>query len=154
MLKMRRSACMLVGAAGMYFLDPSLGRRRRAAARDKLRSRVAQQRRRRSQRAAFEQGRRRGELFARAGAGEFHQQDDRSVAEHLHAVLERTDVPTTDVTVEVVDDRVRLRGQVRTDDDRARVLAAVGAEAGSRQVESMLHLPDEPAPNKAPSRLA
>jgi hypothetical protein len=32
------------------------------------------------------------------------------------------------------------------------VLAAVGAEAGDRQVESMLHLPDEPAPNKAPSR--
>ena len=91
-------------------------------------------------------------MFARAGAGEFHQRDNRSVAEHLHAVLERADVPTADVTVEVVDDLVRLRGQVRTDDERARVLAAVGAEAGSRQVESMLHLPNEPAPNKAPSR--
>ena len=154
MVKMRRAACVLVGAAGMYFLDPSLGKRRRAMARDKMRSRVAHQRRRRSQQAAYEQGRRRGEMFARAGAGEFHQRDNRSVAEHLHAVLERTDVPTADVTVEVVDDLVRLRGQVRTDDERARVLAAVGAEAGSRQVESMLHLPNEPAPNKAPSRQA
>jgi BON domain len=154
MVKMRRAACVLVGAAGMYFLDPSLGKRRRAMARDKMRSRIAHQRRRRSQRAAYEQGRSRGEMFARAGAGEFHQRDNQSVAEHLHAVLERTDVPTTDVTVEVVDDLVRLRGQVRTDEERDRVLAAVGAEAGSRQVESMLHLPNEPAPNKAPSRKA
>ena len=90
MLKMRRVACMLVGAAAMYFLDPKLGKRRRAVARDKLRSRVAHQRRRRHRHSAFEHGRRRGEMFARAGAGEFHQRDNRSVAEHLHAVLERT----------------------------------------------------------------
>jgi hypothetical protein len=154
MIKMRRAACVLVGAAGMYFFDPSQGRRRRAVARDKMRSRVAQQRRRRSQEAAYEQGRRRGELFARAGAGEFHQHDNRSVAEHLHSVLERSDVPTADVTVEVVDDVVRVRGQVRTADERDRVLAAVGAEAGPRQVESLLHLPGEPAPNKAASRRA
>ena len=152
MLKMRRVACMLVGAVAMYFLDPKLGKRRRAVARDKLRSRVAHQRRRRHQLSAFEHGRRRGEMFARAGAGEFHQRDNRSVAEHLHAVLERTEIPTADVTVEVVDDRVRVRGQVRTDEERTRVLAAVGAEAGARQVESMLHLPDEPAPNKVASR--
>jgi hypothetical protein len=152
MLKIRRVACMLAGAAAMYFLDPTTGKRRRAMARDKIRSRVAQQRRRRSQQAADEQRRRRGEELARAGAGEFHQRDNRSVAEHLHAVLERTDVPTADVTVEVVDDAVRLRGQVRTDDERSRVLAAVGAEAGTRQVESLLHLPNEPAPNKASSR--
>jgi hypothetical protein len=145
---------MLVGAAGMYFLDPTLGKRRRAVARDKLRSRVAYQRRRRQQQAAYELGRRRGEMFAHAGAGEFHQRDNRSVAEHLHAVLERTDVPTVDVTVEVVDDRVRVRGQVRTDEERTQVLAAVGAAAGDRQVESMLHLPDEPAPNKVASRQA
>jgi hypothetical protein len=154
MMKMRRAACMLVGAAGMYFFDPSQGKRRRAVARDKVRSQIARQRRRRRQQAAYEQGRRRGEMFRLAGAGRFRRRDDRSVAEHLHAVLERTDVPTADVTVEVVDDVVRLRGQVRTDDDRARVLAAVGAEAGTRQVDSMLHLPNEPAPNKAASRSA
>jgi hypothetical protein len=154
MVKMRRAACVLVGAAGMYFLDPSQGKRRRAVARDKMRSRIAHQRRRRSQQAAYQDGRQRGELFARAGAGEFHQRDNRAVAEHLHAVLEHTDVPTADVTVEVVDDVVRVRGQVRTVDERERVLAAVGAEAGPRQVQSLLHLPDEPAPNKAASRQA
>ena len=153
MVKMKRAACVLVGAAGMYFLDPSLGKRRRAMARDKIRSRIAHQRRRRSQRAAYEQGRRRGSVRSRR---RWRVPPARQPvrAEHLHAVLERTDVPTADVTVEVVDDLVRLRGQVRTDDERARVLAAVGAEAGSREVESMLHLPNEPAPNKAPSRQA
>jgi hypothetical protein len=54
--------------------------------------------------------------------------------------------------VEVTDDRVRLRGQVRTVDDMSTVLAAVGTESGNRQVESFLHLPTEPAPNKQPAR--
>ena len=43
MLKMRRDACMLVGAAAMYFLDPTLGKRRRAFARDRLRSSLTRQ---------------------------------------------------------------------------------------------------------------
>jgi hypothetical protein len=93
-------------------------------------------------------------LFERAGAGEFHQTDNQSVAEHLHGVLQRVAVATRDVTVEVADDVIRLRGQVRTDDDRSRLLSAVGAEAGGRDVESMLHLPDEPAPNKVAARRA
>jgi hypothetical protein len=152
MIKVRRAACVLVGAAGMFFFDPSQGRRRRALARDKVKSGLARRRRRARSDAAFEAGRRRGELFERAGAGRFHGRDDRTVAEHLHEVLERTDVPTGDVTVEVVDAVVRLRGQVRTNDERSRVLAAVGAESGDRHVESLLHLPNEPAPNKAASR--
>jgi hypothetical protein len=76
------------------------------------------------------------------------------VAEHLHAVIERADVATGDVTVEVVDDAIRLRGQVRTNDDRSRLLSAVSAEAGDRRLDSMLHLPNEPAPNKVASRRA
>ena len=154
MIKLRRTACVLVGAAGMYFLDPTTGKRRRAVARDKVRSQLADRRRRMRRKPAFEQGRRRGELIERAGGGEFQRHDNRSVAEHLHDVLERTDVPTTDVTVEVADDVVRLRGQVRTIEERSRVLAAVGAESGDRDVESMLHLPTEPAPNKVASRRA
>lgn len=154
MFRLRRITCVAAGAAGMYFFDPTLGKRRRAVAREKARSRMAQQQRHRKRQAAYDEGRRRGELFERSGAGEFHQRDNRSLATHLHAVLQRADVPTGDVTVEVVDDVVRLRGQVGSDDERSRVLAAVGAEAGARHVESMLHLPDEPAPNKLASRRA
>jgi hypothetical protein len=137
----------------MYFLDPQSGRRRRAVARDKLKSRLNRRMREQRQHSAFEEGRQRGELLHSAGAGGFHQQhDNRSVADHLHAVLQRSEVWTGDVTVEVIDDVVRVRGQVRTEDERSRVLAAVGAESGDRQVESLLHLPNEPAPNKAASR--
>jgi BON domain len=154
MFKLRRITCLAAGAAGMYFFDPRLGKGRRAVARDKARSKMAQRQRDRRRQAAYDEGRRRGEIFERSGAGEFHQGDNQSVATHLHAVLERIDVPTADVTVEVVDDVVRLRGQVGSDDERSRVLAAVGAEAGARHVESMLHLPGEPAPNKLASRRA
>jgi hypothetical protein len=154
MVKLRRSLCILTGAAGMYFLDPTSGRRRRATTRDKLRSRLNRMQHRAQRRAAYEEGRQRGELLERAGAGKFHRRDDPSVAEHLHEVLERVDFPTTDVSVEVVDDVVRLRGQVRTSEEMSRVLAAVGAESGDRHVESLLHLPSEPAPNKASARRA
>jgi hypothetical protein len=154
MVKIRRTAFILMGAAGMFFLDPSQGKRRRAVTRDKVQSRLARRQRRAQQRASYQEGRRRGELFGRAGAGEFHRTDNQSVAEHLHSVIERADVATGDVTVEVVDDAIRLRGQVRTNDDRSRLLSAVGAEAGGRRLDSMLHLPNEPAPNKVASRRA
>ena len=41
MIKMRRTACFLVGAAGMYFLDPSQGRARRARVSEQVRTRWA-----------------------------------------------------------------------------------------------------------------
>jgi len=154
MIKLRRTACILVGAAGMYFFDPAMGKRRRAFARDKVRSQLASRRRRMRRQSAMEQGRRRREMIERSGGGGFHRDDNRSVAEHLHDVLRQADVPTTDVTVEVADNVVRLRGQVRTNEDRSRVLAVVGAQSGDREVESMLHLPTEPAPNKLASRRA
>jgi hypothetical protein len=153
-MKVRRSLCLVGGAAGMYFLDPVSGRRRRSVARDKLKSRAAIGRRRRERREAYEAGRRRGEIMRRAGAGTFHQRDDTSVAAHLHETLEHIEVPTGDVNVEVVDDVVRVRGQVRTRDEIDSVVSAVRAEAGGRHVESLLHLPAEPAPNKAASRQA
>jgi hypothetical protein len=40
-VKVRRSMYLLTGAAGMYFLDPISGHRRRVAAREKLRARAA-----------------------------------------------------------------------------------------------------------------
>lgn len=151
MLNVRRTGRLLLGAAGMYFLDPTLGRRRRAVAADRLRSRLERRRRRMHQQAVYEEKKQHGERLRRAGAGRFHRRDDRSVAEHLHQVLEQIDVPTRDVTVEVVGDQIRVRGQVETAEHLSTVLDAVGSEAGGRRVESLLHLPAEPAPNKRPA---
>jgi hyperosmotically inducible protein len=154
MIKLRRIGCMAGGAAAMYFLDPQLGRRRRAVTRDRLRSNMRRRRRRMEQRAVYEEQREHGEVLERAGKGRFHQWDDRSVADHLHQVLATAEVPAKDVTVEVLDDRVRLRGEVRTVGDMSKVLELVAAESGNRRLESFLHLPDEPAPNKQPARRA
>jgi hypothetical protein len=45
MIKMRRTACLLVGAAGMYFFDPTQGKLRRARIREQLKARAAERRR-------------------------------------------------------------------------------------------------------------
>lgn len=154
MIKVRTMVGMAMGAGGMYFFDPRFGRGRRAKAIDQLRARAARSKRRAQQQAAYEEKRDWGERMKRAGAGRFHRRDDRSVADHLHQVLETLDVPTTEVTLEVLEDRVRLRGEVESDQHRSRILDTVGSECGDRQVESFLHLPGEPAPNKASALLA
>ena len=56
---------------------------------------------------------------------------------------------TENVTVEVVDGLATLRGQVLSLDDRSSIEAEVRRAPGVLDVQSFLHLPGEPAPNKA-----
>jgi len=51
----------------------------------------------------------------------------------------------------VVDGRATLRGQVHDGAQMQAVQEAVASAPGVRMVESWLHLPGEPAPNKAAS---
>jgi osmotically-inducible protein OsmY len=145
---------LAVGAAAMYVLDPVKGRSRRAVLRDRSRSAMRTRRRRADQRARDHANRELGEQARARGAGKFHPTDDRSVELHLHQLLTELDVDTSDITVEVHEGLVRVRGQVRSEDDRARVLSIIGGSRGVRSIESLLHLPDEPAPNKEPARHA
>jgi hypothetical protein len=141
----------VAGAAGMYFLDPDRGRGRRA--------RVSQQlsaRKRKIEHVAegIEKdaaNRAQGAAARAKGAGVFHPTDDRSLEVHLHQVLKELDVQTGDVTVEAVGGLVRVRGQVASTDDIARVVRTVNSVPGVHAVESFLHLPGEPAPNKEPA---
>jgi osmotically-inducible protein OsmY len=75
--------------------------------------------------------------------------DDHAVAEHLRALLARLDVDTREVNVEVVDGVVRLRGQVIDHEAEGRIMQTVDGEPGVAQIENLLHLPGQPAPNKA-----
>src|SRR5262245_37427759 len=100
----------------MYFLDPDRGRSRRARTYDQAGAKARHARREAERRANYEAGRRRGEMLVEQGAGRFHPVDDRDVATHLKEVLTRLDFPTRDVTVEVVDGTVGLRGQVEEAD--------------------------------------
>ena len=143
-----------VGVAAMYVLDPVKGRGRRAVLRDRARSTMRTRHRRAEQQARDAANREAGEQARARGAGHFHPTDDRSVELHLHQLLAELDVDTHDVTVEVHEGLARLRGQVASDTDRQRVLTTVRESRGVREVESLLHLPDEPAPNKEPARQA
>lgn len=148
MISMRFAAGAVAGAIGMYLLDPSQGRTRRKQTAAQLRSRCRRAAHDTERRLRDRQHRRHGEEVELLGAGRFRPVDDRSLATHLHQVLAELDVPTADVTVEVVDGTVRLRGQLPTSADIQRVLKAVAAEPGVERVQHFLHLPGEAAPNK------
>ncbi len=49
---------------------------------------------------------------------------------------------------------VRVRGQVASTDDIARVVQVISGVPGVHAVDSFMHLPGEPAPNKEPARSA
>jgi BON domain-containing protein len=154
MFRPRFVAAIAAGAAIMYFMDPVSGRGRRHRCRDQLGAA-----RRRTQRAAERQERyaagwEEGQRAKARGAGQFHPTDDRSIELHLHDVLAHLDVDSRDVNLEVVEGLARVRGQVKSQRDADRIVEAVGNERGVREVESWLHLPGEPAPNKQPARVA
>ena len=138
----------MAGAVAMYLLDPDRGRGRRARVRQQWSSRV-----RSVDRAAdrFERDAANRAEGARAradGKGIFHPSDDRALEVHLHQVLAEIDVATS------VDGVVRVRGQVASEADIARVVRAINGVPGVQGVESLMHLPGEPAPNKKPARAA
>jgi osmotically-inducible protein OsmY len=139
---------MGIGAIAAYYADRDRGHARRTRDADRARATLRRRRREAASHARYEAGRAEGEAAIRAGAGRFHPADDRAVVEHLRAVLNGLDVDTNDVNVEVVDGVVRLRGQVPDSEASLRVISTVSGEPGVRFVESFLHLPGQPAPNK------
>jgi hypothetical protein len=65
-----------------------------------------------------------------AGGGRHQAQSDVNLQRHLHEVIYSLPTPTTDVTVEVIDGKAILRGQVHSDRQRAEMRATVAAVAG------------------------
>jgi hypothetical protein len=140
---------MAATAAGMYFYDPKNGRARRAQLRDQALALVRREAREATARARYAEGRLEGVLAEAQGKGRPHPADDRVVVELMRAELARLPFHTTDVVLEVVDGGCRLRGQVADGTQRQQVIAAACRTPGVRSVQSYLHLPGEPPPNKA-----
>lgn len=138
-----------VGAAAMYFFDPDRGRSRRARWLDQQRSRMHKAQRKAQRHERDLENRAAGERARARGAGQFHPTDDRSIELHLHQLLAELDADTSDVTVEAHQGWARLRGQVASPADMYAIVEAARRCPGVEQVESLLHLPGEPAPNKA-----
>ena len=140
---------LLYGWLAAYFLDPQLGRGRRALARDRLLARGRRLLRRggRAQRyaASTAYGKTRALLHRREAPKPVP--DDATLAHKVESIIFRdAEVPKGQIAVNAEDSVVWLRGEVP---DQAMLDALVQRTreiAGVRRVESLLHLPGQQAP--------
>lgn len=140
-----------LGAAGAYFFDPDRGRSRRTRARDQAGAALRRRQRETEARVRYAEGKLEGATARSAGAGQFTPEDDIDIVHAIKQAFSRLDFPTSDVKVDVVGGAATLRGQV---DDTAHideVQQTVASVSGVVSVESYLHTPGTPPPNKAAS---
>jgi hypothetical protein len=138
-----------IGATTTYYFDPDHGRARRARLREQLLAAGKRGARSAGKRVRHELGRMKGRTMRSLGRGRFEPVDDRLLAGHLRGVLGRLQGPTEQLTTEVVDGVVRVRGEVGSSADAQRVISALACEPGVVRVEDLTHLPGRAAPNKA-----
>ncbi len=139
------------GAAAAYFFDPERGVARRRQAKDQaeamLRRRQAEAEREARHAANVAQG----EAAEAQGAGVPRPVDDVEVVNLVRQSLAGVDADTSSVTVESVDGIVTVRGEIASRDVKTAVEEAVSRTPGVVEVQSFLHTPGTPAPNKAAS---
>jgi hypothetical protein len=140
----------------MYWFDPDRGHSRRSRAMSHAGGVVRQGQRRASRRAGRQarhiEGRLKGAAMRASGKGRYHPESDADLREHLRQVIRSLPVPTGDVTVDVSAGRAALRGQIELPEHRLLIRSEVAKVCGVRAIESYLHLPGTPAPNKYASR--
>lgn len=145
-------ATMATGAVAAYLFDPQMGRTRRARISDQLGAAV----RRPVKRAEDRLGKKTqwAQDKARGIAAELHRREpaanDRELVDRVRSeVLGGPEYSGRTINVDAVDGVVALRGQLETPQQIRDLRAAVAAVPGVRDVESYLHLPGTPPPNKA-----
>lgn len=148
----RAAAALAAGSAAsasiLYFLDPVSGRRRRKVAVDRAAGTVrhawrrAERAARGVESAAYAKTQRLTHLRE-----EEKQLDDVTLARKVETVLFRDPtVPKGEIDVNVQRGVVQLRGVVATRDMLDELVARTRAVQGVLEVESLLHLPSQPAP--------
>jgi osmotically-inducible protein OsmY len=146
---------MACGAIGSHFLDADRGHARRTRARDQI---AAASRRTMRRFEHFSAGR---VHYTRARATgvvrrSIHnlvrvEPDDATLAQKVRSeVLGREAFRHDGISVDATDGIVHLRGELPTRSHIDELVAAVSRVYGVRRVDSYLHLPGEPAPNKEP----
>ena len=154
--KIRRKVVRLAivsgaGAAAAYFFDPERGVARRKQARDQAEALIRRREAEAERQARHAENVAQGEAAKAEGAGIPRPVDDVEVVNVVKQALAGIDVDTADVAVESVDGVVTVRGQVASSDAVAAVERAISETAGVVEVQSFLHTPGTPAPNKAAS---
>jgi hypothetical protein len=149
-MRLRRRISLLtgvaLGAAGMYYLDPDRGRSRRVRTRDRIAAKRRRIQREQERVRRYEEGVVEG--LAHAGGPEHGPADDQALVDRVKSELGPT-LHADRVSLDAADGVVELRGEL--DDPAAIEQLAVRVQAvpGVRAVRSYLHLPGQPAPNKA-----
>jgi osmotically-inducible protein OsmY len=144
-----------LGAALLYFLDPRQGRGRRARLRDQVGTGLRDVRRRVEGTARQLRDGVQGTVTQLEVAPAAEPEDDLTVLSRVESVLlGAPGFPRESVDAEVVGGALTLRGEVRSDEEERQVVEAASRIRGVVVVESLLHLPGQPAPNKAAARRA
>ena len=141
------------GAAAAYLLDPERGRTRRARLADQAQARLRDLRR------AVERGSRQvgtqaftitQQVAHRGGNGALN---DSGLSDKVETTLFADPaIPQGKLNINVEEGVVVLRGEVDSDGQRDDLISRAEAIAGVVRVDSLLHLPGEPAPAGAPRR--
>ena len=134
----------LAGAALAYLFDPDSGAERRVRLQEQLGG-LGRSLQERTLGPSAELGPTRVEGPA----------DDLTVLSRVESVLfAMPDVPRGSLNLEVVGGRLVVRGEVESEALASRIVSTAAAVPGVASVESLLHPPGSPAPNKAAARRA
>lgn len=146
--KFRALVLMSTGAAAAYFGDPELGRTRRAKTKDQLAATFRRAKGQVEQKQQYVQSTLAGKAQA-ARSRSTPPSDDRTLVDKVKSeVLGQPEFSGLDVVVDAADAVVALRGEVPDESLGTKLEKAVGGVTGVQRVESYLHTPGQPAPNK------
>jgi len=138
-----------VGAACAYLFDPERGPARRARLTDQVNSAIQKGKAKVERKQRYDTGVAVGEMAEAHGAGTLRPADDIEVVNGIKQVLAAMSFSTSDVTVEVVNGKTTLRGQVADPEQLLQIESEVTKVPGVSEIRSFLHLEGTPAPNKA-----
>jgi BON domain len=144
-------AGVAAGAAGAYFLDPEQGKRRRHIARDKALMLVRRGSAEAKRKAQSADGKAVGAVQERTSSPRDPERDlnDPALARKVESEIFRgEDAPKDRVVVNVEDGIVYLRGEVESPGQAGALAQAARRVDGVKEVQSLLHLPQEPATSK------
>jgi osmotically-inducible protein OsmY len=140
----------LVGAALAYFLDPNRGSRRRNVTRDQMQSMFRQVGGKTKQTASYVGSAAGGKMGAvTPHTPDNPNPDDLTLRDRVETELFRDpSVPKGELNINVVDGIVELRGELKTQQEIDDLIKRARNVQHVKGVESYLHLPGTPAPNK------
>lgn len=146
-----------VGAAGMYFLDPERGARRRNMARDRMMSTARDVQREAEQRARYAASTAEGVAqkvqheISTAQTKAATVLDDYTLAEKVESELFRDpNIDKGKININAENGVVVLRGEVQHPEEINSLVERVRRIEGVQSVENKLHLPNTPSPGGSP----